>query len=119
VRSENALLGALIDRGRPVSVAGEELTVAFAPTEQFLKKKAEVAANRTAVNEALGTVAGGRWRLAYELSGEPGQPGGEEAGRAPSDEDLVRRLMEEFDAEELTERPSDNGAEGRSGGEAD
>jgi len=100
VRAEHALLGALIEEAEPVAVAGERLTVAFAASAPFLKKKAEDPANRTAVSAALGRVLGGRWSLSYELGGEL------EAQRRPkqragTEEEWVRRLMEEFDAEEL------------------
>jgi DNA polymerase-3 subunit gamma/tau len=98
VRRDHALLGALIAEARPVAVDGEDLTLAFASTAQFLKKKAEGRDNRVAVGEALRAVAGGRWRLSYELRDagreEP------EAGES-TEEDWVRRFMEEFDAEEI------------------
>jgi DNA polymerase-3 subunit gamma/tau len=101
VRREHALLGALIAEARPVAVDGEDLTLAFASTAQFLKKKAEGQANRAAVGEALRAVTGGRWRLSYELREEPaGQK--RSASEEPSEEEWVRRFMEEFDAEELT-----------------
>jgi DNA polymerase-3 subunit gamma/tau len=98
VRRDHALLGALIAEARPVAVDGEDLTLAFASTAQFLKKKAEGRNNRVAVGEALRAVAGGRWRLSYELRDagreEP------EAGES-TEEDWVRRFMEEFDGEEI------------------
>jgi DNA polymerase III subunit gamma/tau len=101
VRSEHALLGALIEEARPVAVDGEDLTLAFASTAQFLKKKAEDPANRTAVGEALNALTGERWRLSYELreelaDGETGQPEGR------TEEEWVARFMREFDAEEIT-----------------
>jgi DNA polymerase-3 subunit gamma/tau len=100
VRAKNALLGALIAEAEPIALDGEELTVAFAASAQFLKKKAEDPANRATVSEALGELTGRRLRLSYELRQElEGQaPGG---GARGSGEELVRRLMEEFDAEEL------------------
>ena len=100
VRAENALLGALIEEAEPAAVAGDELTVAFAASAPFLKKKAEDPANRAVVGAALGRVVGGRWSLRYELGGERVQRPAEQ--RASTEEEWVRRLMEEFDAEELT-----------------
>jgi DNA polymerase-3 subunit gamma/tau len=98
VRREHAMLGAVIAAAKPVAVDGEDLTLAFASTAQFLKKKAENPANRAAVGEALRALTGARWRLSYELSDDPGaEPGLDEA----SEEDWVRRFMEEFDAEEI------------------
>jgi len=100
VRSENGLIGALIAEAQPVAVDGEELTLAFASTAQFLKKKAEDPANRATVGEALRTIAGGRWRLSYELREQlaaEDRPGAVEH----SEEEWIRRFMEEFDAEEI------------------
>jgi DNA polymerase III subunit gamma/tau len=102
VRSEHALLGALIAEARPVAVDGEDLTLAFASTAQFLKKKAEDPANRMAVGEALRTVAGGRWRLSYELRDELGSADDGAPAPGHSEEEWVRRFMEEFDAQEVS-----------------
>jgi hypothetical protein len=102
VRGENALLGALIAEARPISAHGEELVLAFASTAQFLKKKAEDPANRMTVGEALRAITGSRWRLSYELR-EQDDEGEHDAAREHSEEDWVRRLMDEFDAEEVHE----------------
>jgi DNA polymerase-3 subunit gamma/tau len=100
VRRDHAMLGAVIAAARPVAVDGEDLTLAFASTAQFLKKKAEVRANREAVGEALRAVTGGRWRLSYELRDEPAGQEESQAGE-DSEEEWVRRFMEQFDAEEI------------------
>jgi DNA polymerase-3 subunit gamma/tau len=102
VTGENGLLGACIVEARPVAVAGEELTLAFAATAQFKKKKAEDAANRLVVGEALRSLTGVRWGISYELREEL-------AGEAPAqegdgtEEEWVARFMTEFDAEELVD----------------
>jgi DNA polymerase III subunit gamma/tau len=102
VRGENALLGAVICEAQPVAVDGEDLTLAFASTAQFLKKKAEDRDYRAAVSEALRAVAGGRWRLSYELREELAAADPSESPER-SEEEWVARFMREFDAEELTE----------------
>jgi DNA polymerase-3 subunit gamma/tau len=102
VRGENALLGAVICEAQPVAVDGEDLTLAFASTAQFLKKKAEDRDYRAAVSEALRAVAGGRWRLSYELREEQAAADPSESP-VRSEEEWVSRFMREFDAEELTE----------------
>ncbi len=102
VRSEHALLGAVIGEARPVAVDGEELTLAYPFTAEFYKKKAEDPANRVAVGEALGTLAGGRWRLRYELRETPAGEA-HEVVQERSEEEWVARFVDEFDAEELTE----------------
>jgi DNA polymerase III subunit gamma/tau len=112
VRREHALLGALIAEAWPVALDGEDLVLAFASSAQFLKKKAESPANRAAVGEALCAVAGGRWRLSYELRDEPGGPEQPDSDEA-SEEEWIRRFMEEFDAEEV---PGEWTAERKGGG---
>ncbi len=101
VRSENGLLGAVICEARPVAVDGDDLTLAFASSAQFLKKKAEDPNYRVTVGEALRSIAGGRWRLSYELRDE--LPSEERQGsREHSEEEWVARFIAEFDAEEVT-----------------
>jgi DNA polymerase-3 subunit gamma/tau len=105
VRGDHALLGALIAEARPVAVDGEDVTLAFASTAQFLKKKAEDPANRMAVGEALRAIMGGRWRLSYELRDElvaDDRPGASEQ----SEEEWVARFMREFDAQEIADGES-------------
>jgi DNA polymerase-3 subunit gamma/tau len=102
VRSENALLGALIAEARPVGVLDEELTVAFATTASFLKKKAEDPAHRQTVGQALSQVAGRRLRPIYELREElPALAETDSLGSVHTDEEWVARFVDEFDAEEL------------------
>jgi DNA polymerase III subunit gamma/tau len=96
VRGENALLGACIEEARPVEVTGEDLTVAFSATAPFLKKKAENPDNRAAVTAALHDVTGRRWRLSYELHDGLELEDGER-----SEEEWLKRFIDEFDAEEL------------------
>ncbi len=111
VRGENALIGAVVEVARPVAVDGEDLTLAFAATDQFLKKKAEDPANRLIVGEALRAVTGRRWRLSYELREDLGGTTGLEASGS-SEEDWIRRFIEEFDAEEIaSEENGERGAQ--------
>jgi DNA polymerase-3 subunit gamma/tau len=115
VRSENALLGALIQEARPVAVAGSEVTVAFSAGAPFLKKKAEDTANRRAVSEALCSVVAGRWTLAYTLGDEPD---GENSAPPPaSEEEWIKRLMQEFDAEELPAQQHEHASESAAAGD--
>jgi DNA polymerase III subunit gamma/tau len=99
VRSDNALLGAVIGEARPQVLTEDDLTLSFASTAAFLKKKAEDPANRRTVSEALRRIAGRTLRLSYELREE--LPESEAQTRAPTEEEVVALLMSEFDAEEL------------------
>jgi DNA polymerase-3 subunit gamma/tau len=108
VRGENALLGALIAEAQPVETDGEDLTIAFASSKPFLRKKASVPLNRAAVTEALRAVTGGRWRVAFELRDDLVAEEDQSPEPARSEEEWVRRFMEEFDAEEI---PGERGHE--------
>jgi DNA polymerase III subunit gamma/tau len=117
VRAGNALIGALMADTRPVAVAGEDLTVAFASSAAFLKKKAEHPDNRAIVTDALRQVTGGRWRLSYELLEVDADPSPKQG--VPTEEEWVRRFMEEFDAEELLNESTPAAAAGAAGDEAE
>jgi hypothetical protein len=107
VRGENAMLAALLADARPVAVSERELTLAFPSGAAFLKRKAEQDDHRRVAADAFRTVTGQRLALRYELrhadalTPEPATP------PVLSGEELVRRFLEEFDAEELHEDDSD------------
>jgi DNA polymerase-3 subunit gamma/tau len=122
VRSENALLGALIADAAPTALDGEELTLTFASTAQFLKKKAEDPANKAIVGDSLHSITGARVRLTYELR-EDHEPGAGDPAGGRSEDEWVRRLMDEFDAEEVPgewdpESSEEPGRKPERGGEA-
>ncbi len=103
VGAENKLLSAVLKDARPVALSEGELTVAFASTASFLKKKAEDSAHRAAVSEALRQLTGDRrLRVAYELREELPPPAqGEAPGTPRTEEEWVACFKEELDAEEL------------------
>ncbi len=100
---ENKLLSAVLKDARAVARSDEELTVAFAATASFLKKKAEDNAHRATVTEALRKLTGQRrLRVVYELREELPPPAEGQVVQAPSSEDeWVARFKDELDAEEL------------------
>jgi DNA polymerase-3 subunit gamma/tau len=106
VRGENAMLAALLSDARPVAVGESELTLAFPGGAAFLKRKAEQEDHRRVAGEALRAVTGQRLVLRYELSDHEPEPDGD---AVLSGEELVRRFMEEFDAEEVFEDDPDEG----------
>jgi DNA polymerase III subunit gamma/tau len=107
VRTDNAMLAGALDAARPVAVAEGELTLAFPSGASFLKRKAEQDDYRRAAAEALKAVTGKKLALRYELRDVAG-PDAPAAG-ALSGEELVRRFVEEFDAQEILEDESENG----------
>jgi hypothetical protein len=104
VGAENKLLSAVLAGSRPVALSEEELTVAFASTASFLKKKADDNTHRAAVTDALRQLTGQRrLRVVYELREElPPPPEGQQLQGPPrTEEEWVARFKEELDAEEL------------------
>jgi DNA polymerase-3 subunit gamma/tau len=101
VGAENKLLSAVLKGARAVACDDDEMTVAFAATASFLKKKAEDSAHRATVTEALRQLTGQpRLRVAYQLRDD--LPASEVQAQAPrTEEEWVTRFKEELDAEEL------------------
>jgi hypothetical protein len=98
VKQGNAMLAALLADARAVAVGEQELTLAFPTGAAFLKRKAEQDDNRRVAADAWRSVTGQPMALRYELRDDVGTEPGEVA---LSGEELVRRFMEEFDAEEI------------------
>src|SRR5205085_5393389 len=108
VRTDNAMLAGALEAARPVAVGERELTLAFPGGASFLKRKAEQDDYRRVAADALRAVTGHRLALKYEL--REGNGGEESGADALSGEELVRRFMEEFDAEEiLDDDPKEGG----------
>ena len=105
VGAGHALCGAVIADTRPVALAGEDLVVGFPTSAAFLKKKAEDPANRQIVTEALGQLAGGRWRISYELREDLDDGGGNGASHVYTEEEWIERFKSELDAEEIPIEP--------------
>jgi DNA polymerase-3 subunit gamma/tau len=99
VRNENAMVAALLADAQPVAVGERHLTLAFPAGAAFLKRKAEQDEHRRLAAEALAAASGHRLTLRYELR----DAADEQASPVLSGEELVRRFLEEFDAEEILE----------------
>jgi DNA polymerase-3 subunit gamma/tau len=110
VRQNNQLLGALLADARPVSLNGDDVTLAFPASKAFSKRKAEQDDYRRVTADALRTVLGRSLALRYELR-DPEDPAPAGTPFAPppglSQEELVRRLVEEFDAQEVLDENPD------------
>jgi DNA polymerase III subunit gamma/tau len=97
----HALCGAVIADTRPVALAGEDLTVGFPTSAAFLKKKAEDPSNRVIVTDALSRLAGGRWRIGYELREDLDPANGDGAPHTYTEQEWIERFKSELDAEEI------------------
>jgi DNA polymerase-3 subunit gamma/tau len=106
VKSENALCAALLADTTPIAVDGTRVTVAFAPADDFHRRKADDDGYRQCVAMAVRTVTGAKAQIAYVLAEAP--PAGADeptAAAPPTDDEWVRRLVSEFDAEEIIPDP--------------
>jgi DNA polymerase III subunit gamma/tau len=99
IRQGNAMIAATLEAARPAALSGNALTLTFPTGAAFFKRKAEQDDARRAAADAVRSVTGARLALRYELSDEgPATP---DAEPTLTGEELVRRFMEEFDAEEV------------------
>ena len=101
VKQSNAMLAALLNDARAVEINDRELTLAFPPGAAFLKRKAEQDDHRRVAGEAFRKVMGQSLALRYELREVEETPAATNGGHTLSGEELVRRFLEEFDAEEI------------------
>jgi DNA polymerase-3 subunit gamma/tau len=100
IQGESSLLAALLQKARPAALAGDELTLAWGESAAFSKRKAEDPANRELIARTIRSVTGSSLRLAYELLADADVTAAAEAPGL-SEEELIERFMEEFDAELL------------------
>ncbi len=112
LRERTPMLAAALDEASPASLDGDGLTLVWPESSGFLKRKAEDPANRDTIIKAIRAVTGSSLRLAYELraAGDPVPAGATAAVTSVvpiSDEDLVQRFKDEFDAEELPPEPEE------------
>ncbi|HET9124661.1 MAG TPA: DNA polymerase III subunit gamma/tau [Solirubrobacteraceae bacterium] len=109
VRQDNQLLGALLIDARPVALEGRDVTIAFPKSKAFAQRKAQQEDYRRATAEALRSVIGIALTLHYELRdvivADDAPQVGPSAQPGLSQEELVRRLVEEFDAQEVLDDP--------------
>jgi DNA polymerase-3 subunit gamma/tau len=99
VQERSPMLHALMENARPSALAGGELTLSWAESAAFYKRKAEDPACREQIASAIRSVTGSSLRLAYALADDDAPAA--VAVPALSDEELVDAFMREFDAEEL------------------
>jgi len=100
LQEEAPHLAAVLQSARPAQLGEGELTLAWPESAGFFKRKAEDPASRETIVRAIRAVTGTSLRLAYELRDESellAQP----AAPRLSEEELVNRFVEEFDAEVL------------------
>jgi hypothetical protein len=103
IAEDFSLLSAALANAHPAEIVDGALIVAFAQDDSFNRRMAaESADHRRVLGEALQALTGTRLRLAYELRDLADVA----AGPPPlAGEDLVARIVQEFDAEEIVPEP--------------
>jgi DNA polymerase-3 subunit gamma/tau len=105
--SGSELLSTVFAAARPVALdtegSGQALKVGFPPSAAFNKRKAEAQEARDRLADAVQTIVGERLRPVYVLleADDVVDVGGEKSEL--SEEELIARLKDEFDAEEFEE----------------
>ena len=97
VRAEHGPLAAHLSHARLAGATDDALVLAFAESEDFSRRQADKPANRAILAQAIQSITGRRVKLVYELHDGDGP----DQAAALSDDELVARVMAEFDAEEL------------------
>ncbi|MEO6497047.1 MAG: hypothetical protein ABIO51_06150, partial [Solirubrobacteraceae bacterium] len=101
LRGDNMVLAAALSHGRPVALDGKELVVAFNEADKFKRRKAE--SQSQAVGNVVREISGAALRLRFEERALPEEA--EEPEAQPTGDDLIARLVSEFDAEEILPEP--------------
>lgn len=100
LQEEAPHLAAVLQTAQPSQVEDSELTIAWPESAGFFKRKAEDPASKETIVRAIRAVTGTSLRLAYELRDDAALAAAPSAPRL-SEEELVNRFVEEFDAEVL------------------
>ncbi len=103
--SGNRLCAAALSEARPVAVQDGRVTVAFPPGLEYQRRRADDDDYRACVAAALREVTGAKAQIAYVLEAVPAADEAETAPPAMSEDELVRRFVAEFDAEEIHTEP--------------
>jgi DNA polymerase-3 subunit gamma/tau len=98
LRADKGMLAASLSEAQPVELRGKQLVVAFAEDDGFNRRMADHPGDRAAVEEAVCHLAGADLKIAYEhrdLGNDDHEP------QPPSEDELVDRFKDAFDAEEI------------------
>jgi DNA polymerase III subunit gamma/tau len=97
LRADKGALAASLSEAQPVELNGKQLVVAFDEDDGFNRRMADHPGDRAAVEEAFRHLAGAELKIAYESR----DLGADEDSKPPSEDELVNRFKDAFDAEEI------------------
>ena len=107
ISESNQVLAVCLADARAVALDGTTLTVALDESESFKCRKADDPANRAALAEAIRSLTGVQPRVRFELRAlkQDDLADGLVGPAPPSEDEIVARFKEEFDAEEILDDP--------------
>jgi DNA polymerase-3 subunit gamma/tau len=97
IQGERPLLAEHLKVARPSALGDGELTLAWAETHGLSRRKAEDPPNRELIGRAIRAVTGASLRLAHEMRADAAVA----AAPTLSEDELIERFVEEFEAEIL------------------
>jgi DNA polymerase-3 subunit gamma/tau len=98
LRADKGALAASLSEAQPVELRGKQLVVAFDEDDGFNRRMADHPGDRAAVEEAFRHLAGADLKVAYEFRALAGD---DHDSHPPSEDELVNRFKDAFDAEEI------------------
>jgi DNA polymerase-3 subunit gamma/tau len=104
-----AMLAALLAQASPLAIEEGMLVVSYPQSAAFSKRKVESQANRDRIADALHQVSGHRLGVQFQLS-EPEAAAEAETRAEPilSEDEVIERMKEMFDAEDVLEEKRDD-----------
>ncbi len=101
LQNDHPMIAALLQEARPANCDGRLVTLTWAESHAFFKRKVEDPVNRDRVLTAIQSVTGTSVRLACELCDDADEEQLATSEPALSEDELIARFMSEFDAQEL------------------
>ena len=98
---DTPMLAAALQDARPADLGDGELTLAWPESAGFSKRKADDPASKETIARVIRAVTGSSLRLAFELRDDAALATAGPAAPQLTEEELVNRFVEEFDAEVL------------------
>jgi len=105
LQEEHPMIAALLQDARPAACDGRSVTLTWSESQSFFKRKVDDAVNRERVITAIHSVTGSSLRLTCELCTDDEMQVQQVAEPAVSEDELIARLVSEFDAQELPPQP--------------
>lgn len=103
---EHPMIAALLQEARPAGCDGRQVTLTWAESHAFFKRKVEDPGNRERVLVAIREVTGASLRLTCELCDDDEIRAEAPVEQSVSEDELIARFVAEFDAHELPPEPS-------------